>query len=466
MSPSRLHLLTACSLLLVGACTVNPTKGPDANIPQDWKNAAGFPVAAPHQDISRWWKRFDDPTLNSLITSALAQNPDVEAAASRVRESRANRAATAASLFPSVDGSAGTNYGSTERSGLRTNTNSFSLGLDAAWELDFFGKRRASVEAASAQVGASEENKHSVEASLASEIAIAYTNLRSIESRLAVTRRTLSSREGTYQISKWRLDAGQIDNLEASQALSSLEQARASIPALEQSASEARNLLAVLTGQNPGTLDGRLNSGKRSVPNPSSSLAVGIPADTIRQRPDLRLAAYQWLAQVSTTKAAKAERFPSFSISGSLGLSTLSGSKIFNPESKSSGLGGSITSPIFDAGRIQANIAAQTETEKQALLNYRSIVLTALSEVEDSLTACKRTAERIVILERATIAAREADTLARQKYEAGVTDLSTILESQRTLLGLEESLVSAHADRTISYIQLYKALGGGWSSHS
>jgi len=445
---------------------MNPAITPTANIPKDWKSAAGFPVASPGQDLSRWWKRFNDPTLNSLISSALAQSPDMEAAASRIRESRANRAATAASLFPSVNGSAGTNYGMAENFGLRSSSNSFSLGLDAAWELDFFGKRRNSVEAASAQVGASEENYHSVEASLASEIAIAYTNLRSIESRLAVTRRTLTSRENTYQISKWRLDAGQIDNLEASQALSSLEQARALIPSLEQSASEARNLLARLAGQNPGTLNDRLNSGKQTVPNPSSSLAVGIPADTIRQRPDLRLAAYQWLAQVATTKATKAERFPSFSISGSLGLSTLTGSKIFNPESRSSGLGGSITSPIFDAGRIQANIAAQTETEKQALLNYRSIVLTALSEVEDALTACKRSAERITILERATVAAREADTLARQKYEAGVIDLSTILESERTLLGLEDSLISARADRTISYIQLYKALGGGWSSHS
>ncbi|MFT4175808.1 MAG: efflux transporter outer membrane subunit [Luteolibacter sp.] len=459
-----LPAFSTCSLiLLLSACAVIPAKTPEANIPQDWKNAANFPVASPQQDLSRWWKRFNDATLNRLISSALAQNPDVAAASARVRESRANRAATAASLFPGLDAGANRSFSSSDRSGITTTSTSYSAGLDAAWELDFFGKRRNNVLAATAQVGASEENFHSVQASLASEIAIAYTSLRATEARLDVTRRSLKSREETYQIAKWRLEAGKIDNLEASQALSSLEQAKASIPSLEQSASQSRNLLAVLIGQNPGTLDGSLSSRKAGLPNPSTNLAIGIPADTIRQRPDLRLAAYQWIAQVANTNAAKAERYPSFSLSGSLGINTLSSSKIFNPENTSTGLIGRVSAPIFDAGRISANIKAQTAVQEQALLNYQGTVLTALSEVEDSLIACKRTAERITILERATAAAREADTLARQKYEAGITDITTVLDSQRTLLSLEESLISARADRTIAYIQLYKALGGGWS---
>ncbi|MFT3990456.1 MAG: efflux transporter outer membrane subunit [Luteolibacter sp.] len=450
---------TSSLIVLLSACAVIPAKNPEANIPQDWKNAANFPVASANQDLSRWWKRFDDTTLTRLISSALAQNPDVAAAAAKIRESRANRAATTAGLFPSLDASANRTFSDSNTS----RSISYSAGLDASWELDFFGKQRNKILAATAQIGASEENYHSVQASLASEIAIAYTSLRSAEARIDITRRSVKSREQTYQIAKWRLEAGQIDNLEASQALSSLEQARASLPSLEQSASQSRNLLAVLTGQNPGTLDGALSSGKSRLPNPSTRLAIGIPADTIRQRPDLRLAAYQYIAQVATTNAAKAERFPSFSISGSLGLNTLAASKLFNPEQTSASLVGGITSPIFDAGSIRANIASQTAVQEQSLLTYRSTVLTALSEVEDALIACKRSAERIAMLERAATAALEADTLAGQKYEAGITDLTTVLDSQRTLLSLEDSLISARADRTTAYIELYKALGGGWN---
>ena len=435
------------------------------SLPADWKNAAGFPVASPSRDLSRWWRRFQDPTLSRIIADALASSPDTASAAARIRQSRAQRDAEAASLFPSLSGSFGTNNSTFKREDEDRRTNSsYTAGLNASWEADLFGKRRSSVEAATAQVGASEENFHSVQAALASEIAIAYTNLRVDEASLAVLRRTIKTREETNQLAGWRTESGEADSLDSSQALTSLEQARAGVPSLEQSIGQNHNLLALLAGKTPGSLDGLLATGKQSIPNPARSLAVGIPADTLRQRPDVRVAGYQLLAAAANTRAADAERYPSFNLSGSLGLDALSTGKLFDPSTATARFASGITSPIFDAGRIRSNIEAQSAAEEQAYQTYRSTVLTALSEVEDSLIACRRTSERLALLERAAVTAREADKLARLRYEAGETDILTVLDSQRTLLGLEDSLFTVRANRAIAYIQLYKALGGGWSA--
>ncbi|MEO5915085.1 MAG: efflux transporter outer membrane subunit [Luteolibacter sp.] len=468
MKSARFFLCSSFALLGLSGCGVDSiiTKQP-VSVPADWKNAHHFPVASPTQDLSRWWSRFDDPTLTHLISNALKNSPDMASASARIKESRAQRNATRASLFPSLSGSASTNANTSDRdvSGRNSDT-SYSAGLNASWEVDLFGKTRSSVEAASAQLGASEENFNSVQASLASEIAIAYTNLRANEAALEVLFSNVKTREETSQLASWRTQAGEADSLESSQALSSLEQARASIPALQQNISQSRNLLALLSGQAPGSLDGTLSSGKKAIPNPPRSLAVGIPVDTLRQRPDVRIAGYQLLAAAASTRAADAERYPSLNLAGSLGLNTLASSKLFNPETATAGIIAGISSPIFDAGRIRSNIEAQSAAEEQTYQAYRSTVLTALSEVEDSLIACRRTAERLDTLEKATAAAREADEIARQRYQTGEIDFVSVLDAQRSLLGLESNLFSVRADRTIAYIQLYKALGGGWSAGS
>jgi NodT family efflux transporter outer membrane factor (OMF) lipoprotein len=443
---------------------LHPGKDP---LPADWKNAGGFPVASASRDLSRWWNRFDDPTLARIISNALGNSPDMASASARIRESQARRNAEAASLFPSLSGSTSTNTSTSKQNGSGWNSKtSYSAGLNASWEADLFGKRRSSLEAAAAQVGASEENFHSVQAALASEIAIAYTNLRVDEAGLEVLHRTIKTREETNQLASWRTQSGEADSLDSSQALSSLEQARAGVPALEQSIGQDRNLLALLAGKTPGSLDGMLASGKQAIPNPARSLAIGIPADTLRQRPDVRVAGYQLLAAAASTRAADAERYPSLNLSGFLGLTSLSTGKLFSPETATASFATGITSPIFDAGRIRSNIEAQSAAEEQAYQTYRSTVLTALSEVEDSLIACRRTGERLVLLEKATDSAREADEIARQRYQSGEIDFLTVLDSQRSLLGLESSLFNVRASRAIAYIQLYKALGGGWSAGS
>lgn len=460
---SRRFFSLVFTLLFAAGCARYPGLDASQPLPADWKNAGGFPVAAPSRDLSRWWTKFNDPVLTRLISTALESSPDIVTASARIRESRANFDAQQSTLFPSLSGSAGTSNSASSFEGVSGTSNSYSAGLNASWEIDLFGRLRSQLQTAAANLGATEENYNSVQAGIASEMAIAYITLRSTEARLATVRASLGSREETYNIARFRLQAGLIDSLESDQALTSLQQARASIPSLEQSAVQTRNLISRLAGKNPGALDSLLSSGRKGVPTPQRGLAVGIPADTIRQRPDVRVAGYQLLSAASSVRSAEAQKFPSLSLSGSLGLNTVTSSKLFNPETATAGLAAGITSPIFDAGRIRANIAANKAFEEQTVQNYRAIVLTALSEVEDSLIACRKSAERLDSLHLAERSARSAAELSQQRYEAGVTDILTVLDSQRTLLSLEESVISSHADRAIAYVRLYKALGGGWS---
>jgi NodT family efflux transporter outer membrane factor (OMF) lipoprotein len=467
MSYPRVLIHSWLALAGLTGCTVTPTSiGDDRQLPAEWRNAGRFPVASPDLDLSRWWSRFDDPTLNKLISLALEDSPDVQTAVSRVREARANRDAQRAALFPSLDGGASGNARRSRTDDAGTfSSNAYSAGLDASWEVDLFGRNRSSVEAATANLAAAGEDLNSVHAALAAEVAAAYTSLRANEAKLAVLKQNITTREETAQLAAWRRKAGEADALEATQSQSSLESARAGLPALEQAIGQGKNDLALLAGQSPGALDQML-SRSRGVPIPPSSLAVGIPADVLRQRPDVRTAGHQVLAAAASTRATEATKYPSLNLSGSLGLDTVSSSKLFDPESAAASIAANIASPIFDAGRIKANIEAARASEEQAVLNYRKTVLTALSDTENALIACRRSAERLTTLEKATQLAREADELARQRYEAGEIDFLDVLDSQRTLLGLEDSLLSTRTDRTTAYIRLYQALGGGWSAGS
>ncbi|HWB04773.1 MAG TPA: efflux transporter outer membrane subunit [Verrucomicrobiales bacterium] len=465
---NRTAVLPAITIALLGALTAcrmsGTVSGTVPALPEAWRNASGFPTAAPDKDLSRWWVRFDDPVMKRVIGIALQSSPDIAAAAARVREARALRKAQASILFPTVDASAGRNQSVTridaapDRSGT-----TYSAGLSASWDADLFGANRQSVAAATAAARSAQEDFYSAQASLAAETALAYVDLRTTERRLEVVRESLATRTETTQLVKWRAQAGEVDTLELRQSESSLETARATISVLEQSAAQIRNRLAVLAGQAPGSLNSLLSIKSPKVPVPERRLAVGIPADTIRQRPDVRSAGHRWVAAVARTRSAQAEQLPSLRLSGSLGIDTLAASKIFNPQSASASFITGLTAPIFNAGRLRAGVEASDAAQEQALQAYARSVLTALSEVEDALIACRRTEERIGILESAAVSARDADALARLRYRTKEADFDTVLDTQRTLLAIEESLVGVRADRASAHIQLYKALGGGWS---
>jgi outer membrane protein, multidrug efflux system len=463
------HVAPAVALLLLPACTTTGSKSPIAAstvpVPANWQQSPAAGASLGTLSLTEWWKRFNDPVLDQLITDAFATSPDIRTAVSKIAESRAVRANSRASLFPSLSAgvSGGGNRTRNRSTDTTTTSESYSASLDASWEVDLFGKQRQALSAADADLAQTRENLHAVQVSLAAEVASAYVTLRSSEAQLDVVNRSLSTRQETLQLTQWREQAGTGDALDSQQAISSLEQARASIPSLQQTVTQTRNQLALLCGRTSGALDTLLATAG-PLPATPAQIAAGIPAETLRQRPDVRAAEYGVQAAAARTSSARRERLPSLTLSGSIGVEALKAGKLFDPQTVVSSVLGSLTAPIFDAGRIRNTITIQSEQEKQSLIAYESTVLTALSEVENALVAVSRNAERLATLQRAAAAARSAESLASLQYQAGQVDLLTVLDAQRTLLSLEQQVVSTNADELTAHIQLYKALGGGWTT--
>lgn len=464
---SSLGLPIGAALTLFGGCVTLPDATRHAStiaVPDHWQQAAD--IASPSADeLAQWWTRFNDPVLNQLVADALHSSPDIRTAVSRITESRARWQGERANLFPSVTAAlSGQSSRSRNRStGVVTEGESYQAGLDASWQTDLFGQQRLTISAAEADLRQTEQTLYSAQVALAAEVATAYVTLRSAAAQLEVVEGSLRTRQETLEITQWREQAGLITSLDTQQSLSALEQARASLPALQLTLEQTRNTIALLCGKTPGSVDALLEV-KRPVPELATTVGVGIPADTLRQRPDVRAAEAALQAASARTQASERERFPSLSLSGSIGVEALKAGRLFDPAAITSSVFGSLTAPIFDAGRIRQQVQIQTAAEEQAFINYESTVLTALSEVENALVAERRTVERRAVLDRATSAAHSAATLAEQQYEAGQVDLLTVLDAQRTLLNLQQQQVTTLADLTHTHIQLYKALGGGWAA--
>jgi NodT family efflux transporter outer membrane factor (OMF) lipoprotein len=438
---------------------------PTAEIPAVWKNNAALSgekldTAA----LPTWWTRFNDPVLDELMAGALHSSPDVRSALSRITEYRARRGIEGAALFPSLDAKvSGGSTRTTNRDTNHTTTNTpYAASLDASWQVDLFGRQRQTLAAASADLAQTEENYYGAQVSLAASVASAYVTLRSTEAQLTVVQHSLGTRGETAQLTQWREQAGTGNALDTQQALATLELARASIPALQLAIDQTRNQLALLSGGTPGSLDGLL-APPHGVPDAPPALAIGIPAEMLRQRPDVRAAERGLAAAFARTNAARRQRLPSLTLSGSIGVEALSAGRIFNPAATVVSILGGLSAPIFNAGRIRQTITIQNELEKQALNTYESAILTALGEVENALVAVRQNSERLAILARATAAARESATLSALQYQSGQVDLLVSLDAQRTLLDLEQQSVVTAANRANAYVQLYQSLGGGWT---
>jgi multidrug efflux system outer membrane protein len=433
-------------------------------VPATWQQGAAASGTLDPAALTRWWPRFNDPVLNELIEGALRSSPDVRTARSKIAEYRALRGVQRAALFPSLtaDVSGGGVRTKDRNTNLTTKSESYSATANASWLVDLFGLQQQTLAAASADLAQTEENYYGVQVSLAAEVAASYVTLRSAQAQLTVVQHSLGTRSETVQLTQWREQAGTGNGLDSEQAISTLEQARASIPALQLTIAQTTNQLALLSGRTPGALDSLLAK-PGDLPAMPADAAIGIPAETLRQRPDVRAAERGIEAAFARTEAARRQRLPALTLSGSLGVEALKAGRLFSPAATVASVLGSLSAPIFDAGRIGQTITIQSEREKQSLNVYESTVLTALAEVENALIAVQRQGERLGILTRATAAANEAATLAGQQFQAGQVDLLVSLEAQRTLLDLQQLEVTTAADRIAAYIQLYKALGGGWS---
>ena len=447
-------------VLCLAACAHAParrTAEPLADVPATWSDGTGE-SSARATSLARWWLRFDDPLLASLVARALQANTSVEGARAALRQARALRDVSAAGLFPQVGGSASAQRSKTGRNAA---VNQFGVGMDASWELDVFGASRSALDAGEATARASEASLADMQVSIAAEVALGYIALRGAQARLAIARDNLASQQDTLQITQWRLQAGLVSSLEAEQARGAAEQTRSQLPLLLTNIEQSRHALAVLTGQPPAALSGMLQIAA-PVPRADENLALSIPADTLRQRPDVRAAQWQVMAAVARVSQAQAQRLPDFKLGGSLGLSAVTLGALGGGGALVSSLLASVSMPLLDGGAGRAQVQAQQAALDQSGAAYRAAVLAALKDVEDALAALRGDRERLAALQLAAQAAGNASAMARQRYGSGLVDFQTVLETQRTLLSTQDAVAVVNIDIGADHVRLYKALGGGW----
>ena len=456
-------------LLPAGCATVGPDYAPPPmTAPPAWNTPlqGGLQEAANPQGLAAWWTTLNDPELSRLVERAAAGNLDLKKAAARIREARARRGLSKAGLYPTLDasGSAGRSRGSAD-TGIATTTDLFSAGLDASWEIDLFGGVRRSVEAAEADLQAAGEDLHDTLVSLLAEVVLNYADLRTAQARLAVTESSLKSLEETLRLTEWRAQAGLGDELAMEQARYNLASARSQIPTLQRATAEAKNRLAVLLGEAPGAVHAEL---EKTAPLPSlpASVAVGVPADLLRQRPDVRRAERALAAQTARIGVATAELYPKLRLSGAIGLQALSLNGLFDAGNSTSSASSLLSWRIFDAGAIRQNIEIQSALHEQSLIVYESAVLAALEEAENAILAYAQEQRRRQSLNEAARSAESAAELAEIKYRAGLIDFTTVLDAERSLLSFRDQLAQSDGAIVTNLVKLYKSLGGGWTALS
>jgi NodT family efflux transporter outer membrane factor (OMF) lipoprotein len=449
-------LLAGCASTAPGSSTP-----PFIDVPARWQNT----TLERSTDLSNWWLRFEDPQLSALVEDALRANPDIASARAAVRQARALRDVSNASLYPTLSTtlSAQNNRVNNSSNGTNTSTDSFALGLDAGWEIDVFGANRSGVNAADAAANASATSLGDVQVSIAAELALDYIALRNAQERLDIARSNLAIQLDTLQIVEWRLQAGLVTTLETEQSRTALEQTRALIPVLQVSIDQDAHAIAILTGRTPEALLSQL-AAVASVPQPATDIALSFPAETLRQRADVRFAEYQITAAAARESQAEAARLPSFRLGGSIGLNALTLVGLGSGATVVSGLLASVSLPLFEGGALSAQVRAQHAALEQAQSAYKTSVLGALRDVEDALVALRGDRLRLASLRLAATSAANASELASQRFQSGLVDFQTVLDTQRTRLSTQDSVATAYAAVSADHVRLYKALGGGWQS--
>ena len=454
-------------IVFYGCAAVGPDYvRPDVSLSKDWR--ARPPVGQENQQtnpqrLATWWWVFNDPEFANLMEKAVAGNRDLKKARARLREVRARRGIADAGLFPTADVTAkGTRTHVENETGADVTTSLYSAGFDANWELDVFGGVRRSIEAAEADVDAAGEDLNNVIVSLLAEAALSYVEVRTYQARLTAGEAGLTAQEETCMFVKWRYEAGLDDELALQQAVYNLESSRAQIPNLRMGMEEAKNRLAILLGEQPGALHQALAE-RKPIPVAPIETAVGTPADILRQRPDIRKAERELAAQTARIGVATADYYPKFTLSGSIGLETLSLKNVSGAGSQIFSFGPGITWRVFDAGTIRRNVEVQSALQEQVLIAYEAAVYSALEEVENSLVSYAEEHQRRKSLILATEAAQKAAQLAEQKYQAGLADFGQVLDAQRSLFSFQDQLAQSEGAVTADLVRLYKALGGGWT---
>ena len=461
--------------LLAGGCfKVGPNYGrPATKVAETWLEAGDQRVKTEPAEYRYWWQAFQDPDLDRLIDIAYRENLSLRIAGVRVLEARAQLGIAVGLLFPQTQQA----FGSVEK--IRVSSRSpqavFShnldyrqseLGLTASWELDFWGKYRRAIESAGATLKATVADYDSALVSLTADVANSYILIRTLEKRLAIARQNVATQEESLKIAQAKFAGGTTTQRDVEQAKTILANTQATIPSLEIQLRQTKNALCVLLGQTPSHLT-ELMARAGDIPAPPPQVAVGIPTDLLRRRPDIRAAELQAASQCAAIGVAKADLFPSFSLLGTFSFQASDVGKfaldhMFNWGARSASVGPSFQWNIFNYGRIVNNVRVQDARFQELLINYQNTVLKAQQEVEDGLTAFLRSQIRAQYLAESVAAARRSLDLALLQYREGATDFTTVLTAQQSLLSEQDSLATTLGDIARNLVAVYRALGGGW----
>jgi NodT family efflux transporter outer membrane factor (OMF) lipoprotein len=426
-------------------------------------------LAAPHRD--NWWAVFNDPTLNALIVTAYRQNPNLKVACWRIQQARAQCGVAAGGIFPQTQSVTGS-YQRNEVSRTLQNQvssapffNTIGFGTAMAWELDFWGAYRRAIEAADSQLDASAAGYNNALVLLLADVATNYVQIRALDLRLEYARKNVKIQQDSLEIARQRFKAGATSELDVSEAIFTVEQTEARIPALEILRRQAANRLCTLLGTPPQETT-ELLCGKQPVPKAPPEVAVGIPADLLRQRPDVGQAERLVAAQSAKIGIATADLYPHISIVGTLGVDSSEFSELFDPRSVTGSIGPSFTWNILNYGRLANGVRVQDARLEELAFQYQSTVLNAYQETESALIGFLKSQQRLKSLTRSAKAGERSVELANIQCQEGAANFAAnyhrLFTLERFLAQEEDQMAEALGDVPLYLIQLYKALGGGW----
>ncbi|WP_296282878.1 efflux transporter outer membrane subunit [Pseudoxanthomonas sp.] len=451
-------VIAVASVVLAGCVTVGPDYVAPQTAPAALQQAGAVDYVADHP-VATWWSQFDDPVLDQLVREALIANLDVRIAVSRVNEARAVFSERRLDLAPHVTmGVEGTRTKQPVEGQGRVETDSYSAGFDAAWELDLFGRVRRSAEAAHADLQAQRNDLQAMQVTVAAEVARNYFELRGTQQRLDVARRILKTLGETQRLTESRFDLGAGSQLEVQSSLARVRAVEADVPLLEAVEGQSRHRLAVLAGKRPGELDALL--APRPAPAFAKALPIGDTTELLRQRPDVRAAERRLAAATARVGVATADLFPRVSLRGFIGFLSGGWGNLVNGDNRAWQVTPSISWAAFDMGSVRARLRASEAQADGVAAQYEKAVLGALEETENALLSYAKQQAQLKLRLEQSVAARRAAELAEVRYRAGSSDFLTLLDAQRTQLAADDALAQAEAGVNVGVVAIYKSLGG------
>jgi multidrug efflux system outer membrane protein len=467
-APLRHPAWLPATLVVASACAVGPNYAPpEPEMPDRWHEELARGLAEGEAALQTWWTTLEDARLDSLIERAVAGNRDLRRAVARVDEARARRGIARGQWFPSLDALASYSRDRISEEalplpGAGEARDFYSVGLDASWELDVFGRIRRSTEAADASLQATVEDYRDTLVALLAEVGLAYVDVRTFQQRIEYAENNVRTQRQSLRLTRDRNKAGLVSDLDVRQAELNLASTESFIPTLQIGLALAINRLGVLVGQHPTALRAELAT-PAPIPRPPPEVLVGQPAELLRQRPDVRGAERRLAAQTARIGVAQADLYPRFALLGTFAFDAIDAARLFTGDASAFSFGPALRWNLFDGGRIRANVRAQEALTEQALFAYEQTVLLALEEVEDTFVAYVQEHVRRDSLERSVAAAGAAVELVKTLYRTGLTDFQNVLDTERSLFVQEDALATSEGRVTQNLIGIYRALGGGWS---